>query len=361
MGIENVNIKSGTFKQSTINSGNWRNEESLTSLFTLGTNVWNYSEVSTQTVIFDNGILKFTYLKNLSYNVFTLYAYYNNSQNYFASYNLGGLLGTNLKVGIAFGVDENEQKGYITICLYTINSPKYYENMMDMSNTAYLAIKESERMPDIIFPMAGPLSHSGNDYSFSLNNFTITGIAGYVDEWHSIQLSGVNNFMTTMLAGDWTSIDNNYGNLGNATLVMGTLGTDMKSNIKKLFNEEISEYVLFNESDFQLSLYLSQYGTYDSIMVRGIIPYSGQVINNGTAIRSNNIDNYDNIYLVLFFNMNPTHASQRDNLWFVGNQGGTYKGIDQIGIWDVAYTLSMKYYYRPRIAEALQRCTISIE
>lgn len=221
-------------------------------------------------------------------------------------------------------------------------------------------------MPDIIFPMSGPLAHSGNDYSISPNMFTFTTIIGYADVWHSIELSGENNFKTTVLSGNWTSIDNNYADLtSGTTITISSLGTNMKSKFIQVLNGEIETYTVFDETDFKLSFkrgYNSSYNYY-YITAHGSLPYSDQVMNQSLFnIRNTNIGNYDGVYLTLYFNRNPAKSSKNDYLWIIGSQSESYTGLSPISIAsDTSYTLSMKYYYKQRVIDAIQQCSISIE
>lgn len=219
-------------------------------------------------------------------------------------------------------------------------------------------------MPDIIFPMSGPLAHSGQDYSFPLNMYTLTYIRGYANVWHCIELDGVDDFKTTIISGNWDSIDSKYGQLNGATVVVDTFGTNMLSKLKQVLNGDIERYTVFNEDNLQM--YFSRYYSSSKgyhIRVDYLTPYTnGQVyyttFTNWTVDYLNNLDG---IYLVYYFNRHPTTAPTKEYMQALLVQNGSYSGLGDIGSWPQGSTdLANEKYYRSYMVEAIPECSIKI-
>lgn len=219
---------------------------------------------------------------------------------------------------------------------------------------------------NIIFPMAGPLAHSGQDYSFPLNMYTFTYIRGYVDIWHCIELDGVDNFKTTIISGDWSSIDAKYGQLNGATVVVSRFGTNMISKLRQVLSGDIDRYTLFNETNLHIYFtrqYNSSKGIYN-LRVNYITPYTeGEELWSGWSTWTlDYLSNYDGIYAVYYFNCHPTTANPGEYLQVLFVQNGSYSGMGNIGYWPTfsGTKLANEKYYRTYMVESIPECSMKI-
>ena len=327
---------------------------------------------------YENYYLLFTIFSDSSFSILTY-----SRQNSSDQWSLGGTNRYNYKSGEYYSTqyfEENTINGTAyddTMFMKVYYSPltidsSYLPLFTSTEGNEYMTFITNPYPPlpseNIIFAIAGPLSKCTGNVFYPFNNGRYyASISKKTNEWNSKKLEGCNNITTTVINGDWTSIDNNYGYLSSSTTVNVTeLGTDLLPIITQILNGEINEYYVFNEPDINFRIifyrqYNSSSRTY-FLMWKQTWPGGSSEIDTGhwTDIRANQLSNYTNIYLFYYFSWNATRTGSGEFLSLVVKQNNKYITNTNISYTGADNYLANIKFYKQYFLEALQEISLSI-
>ena len=230
-------------------------------------------------------------------------------------------------------------------------------------------------MTATIFTGTGPLAYSDEDYAYTYNpenysSFAITFKEDAVKNeggtlpWMSVQLTGENNIKTTTISGNWTSIINGgsgYPYEDGVTLVLDEIGTDLHPILKKINDDEINEYVIFDTPYLYVKINKDSNGYLKSYIKSPYEP-SG----SSKYITLTNISNNNPVYICYYFNaMMASKYGQSSNspieaMFFV-EVDGQNKYIAGSIVMNQSINLTDHTYYKDFFVNSLPEFSILIE